>query len=73
MNDKFVVIKRSDIDKYLTDTSKDIFNYHLQEIEMGRMNDDKTPFNFYLVINQNEPYANEVMEIMKRHGHWEVE
>lgn len=73
MNDKFIVIKRSDIDKYLTDMSKGIFDYHLQEIEIGRMNDNKTLFNFYLVVNQDEPYADEVIEIMKRHGHWEVE
>lgn len=28
------------------------------------------PVNTYLVINTDEPYADEVIEIMKRHGHW---
>lgn len=26
--------------------------------------------NMYLVINTDEPYANEVIEILKLHGHW---
>ena len=26
--------------------------------------------NTYLVINTDEPYADEVIAILKRHGHW---
>lgn len=26
--------------------------------------------NTYIVINTDEPYADEIIEILKRHGHW---
>ena len=29
--------------------------------------------NYYLVINKDEPYVNEVIAIMDKHGHWEGE
>jgi hypothetical protein len=27
--------------------------------------------NTYLVINTDEPYADEIIEILKKNGHWE--
>jgi hypothetical protein len=39
-------------------------------IRAGREKDGKNPNNKYLVINVDEPYADEVIEILKRNGHW---
>ncbi|MEE4580558.1 hypothetical protein V2V06_21205 [Paenibacillus polymyxa] len=72
MKNKFCgVIKHEDAVKYLNDKDKAYFNYLCHKIECGRKNDGKLPVNAYLVINVDEPYAEEVAEILKRHGHWE--
>jgi hypothetical protein len=39
-------------------------------IYLGLLRDKKNTNKTYLVINTDEPYADEVIEIMKRHGHW---
>lgn len=33
----------------------------------------KNPTPEYLVINRDEPYAPEIIEVLKKHGHWEGE
>lgn len=38
----------------------------LKSIEEGRQKDGKKPFNNYLVINQDEPYIEEVFEVLKK-------
>lgn len=68
MANKFLVIKREYIDcpkgreyeERLSETAK------VNRIITTR----KTDSPQYLVINQDEPYADEVIEIMKRHDHW---
>ncbi|WP_059048703.1 hypothetical protein [Paenibacillus senegalimassiliensis] len=64
------VIKREDAVKYLNDKEKYDFHCLCNKIEMGRKRDGKHPVNAYLVINVDEPYAKEVADILKRHGHW---
>ena len=67
---KFVVIKREDARKYLTPLQCGVLGLALGSIEDGRTKDGRKSDNEYLVINTDEPYAPEVIEIMKRHGHW---
>lgn len=67
---KFLVLKNEDLDKYLDCDYEHHLYSIVQTIEAGRMVDGKTEDNHYLVINQDEPYAAEVIEIMKKHGHW---
>jgi hypothetical protein len=69
MKMKFTVLKHDDIIRYLDEKAKielmacEVAITQLRAIE-GRKE------NTYLVINTDESYADEVIEIMKRHGHW---
>lgn len=68
---KFIVIKTEDLLKYVPSIFKlAMLDNDLSDIAAGRAKDGKKPDNEYLVINLDEPYASEVIEIMKRHGHW---
>lgn len=69
---KYTVIKNKDIEDYLTDDERNTF-YNLVEDTIGYTKDvleARKKQNKYLVINTDEPYADEVIEIMKRNGHW---
>ncbi|MBK4211045.1 hypothetical protein NSQ10_03250 [Bacillus sp. FSL R5-0432] len=67
---KFAVINLKDFSSYVP---KDIEQGFLNElskvlksIEEGRQKDGKKPFNNYLVINQDEPYIEEVFEVLNK-------
>ncbi|MNM07327.1 hypothetical protein D3C81_173680 [compost metagenome] len=67
LEEKFFVVKHSDIQ------GREAVQAHLKLVENvmnKRAAEGKSNFNRYLVINADEPYAAEVAEIMKRHGHW---
>ena len=68
--DKFIVIKNEDISTYLTMGEAKSLGFCLDNINDGRVLDGKNPNNKYLVINVDEPYAPEIVEILKRNGHW---
>jgi hypothetical protein len=71
---KFTVINERDFRQYVPASLREefrvIFNQVADWIEDGRRMDGKTPFNNYVVINLDEPYIDEIIEIMKRHDHW---
>lgn len=67
LEEKFLVVKHSDIQ------GREAVQAHLKLVENvcnKRTAEGKSNHNRYLVINADEPYAAEVAEIMKRHGHW---
>ena len=66
---KYIVVKREDVDSSLNRVQKDILTRMLKQITSSRRRKNKTD-NEYLVINTDEPYAPEIIEIMKRNGHW---
>jgi hypothetical protein len=66
---KFAVIKNDDAEKYLNTKGQESLNGILETIADSRSMDGKKN-NEYLVINTDEPYADEVIEILKRNGHW---
>ncbi|MED3779381.1 hypothetical protein P4560_02290 [Heyndrickxia sporothermodurans] len=72
---RYTVINERDFQKYVKDSVKEnfrlTFNNVAAWIEDGRKKDGKEPFNNYIVINLDEPYINDVIRIMKDHGHWE--
>lgn len=69
---KYIVIKIEDLLKYINSIFKlAMLDNDLKDIEDGRRADGKNPCNEYIVINTDEPYANEVIEILKKYGHWE--
>lgn len=68
---KFIVIKIDDLLKYVNSVFKlAMLDNDLHDIQTGRQADGKDPVPEYIVINTDEPYAPEVIEIMKRYGHW---
>lgn len=69
MGRKFTVIKNADIEKHLDERDRSELSRILWKIDELRYQEDK-PVNVYLVVNIDEPYAPELVEIMKQHGHW---
>jgi hypothetical protein len=63
---KFTVIKNSD----LTEEQHWVLANIVREIAK-RQEEGRQFNNHYLVINLDEPYADDVKEIMKNNGHWE--
>lgn len=66
---KYVVAKRDDIEKYLDIEGQRALHQCLNVISEGRGRDGKMR-NTYLVLNTDEPYAAQVAQIMKNHGHY---
>jgi hypothetical protein len=60
---KFIVIKREDASNFLTRVQRDILLRILKTITSSRLKKGKKIDNEYLVINTDEPYANEVIDI----------
>lgn len=68
MKFKYIVIKKNDY--FNADTvARTNLQCALDSINQDRKRKGKKE-NSYLVINTDEVYADEVIEIMKRHGHW---
>jgi len=69
MANKFTVIKNEDIDR-LAPGYADLLQLILGQIALDRMARGKNTAPLYLVINTDESYADDVIEILKRNGHW---
>jgi len=72
MANKFIVVKRTDVSEFLPPVLEDQFEDILRAIDVNQVVQQVTPASTktYLVINTDEPYADEVIAILKRHGHW---
>ena len=73
MLSKFFVLKNDDIEKALEDLPYignylDDLTYRIREI---KEDEGRSVNNEYIVINTDEPYIDEVIAIMKKHGHWD--
>lgn len=68
MQMKFTVLKNEDIEK-LDPEVRHLLNYAIGHYQKLRRKEGKKE-NTYLMINMDEPYIGEVIEIMKKHGHW---
>lgn len=72
---RYTVLNERDIQKYSSpkwiEKMQIAINDVLMDVEEGRKEDGKNPFNSYIVINVDEPYVPEIIAIMKKHGHWE--
>lgn len=69
MGNKYIVLKRSDV-KELDSLAHQWFRLILKTLHLNRIKRGDTNDNVYLVINRDEKYAPEIIEILKRHGHW---
>lgn len=72
---RYTIIKERDVEKYLSIGEQQdlaiVLDRMLGNIEHGRENDGKKPFNSYVVINTDEPWIGEIVEVMKRNGAWD--
>jgi hypothetical protein len=74
LTQKYVVIKIDDLKKYVKSPFKiAMLDNDLQDITAGRKADGKKPHNEYIIINTDEPYAQEVADIIKRHEQQKLE
>jgi hypothetical protein len=80
---KYLVLKNSDIEEMLTPLEKNqLFNIckeidfcratqGLGEADRGKnFNLKPKGKNTYIVINTDEPYTDQIIDIMKTNGHW---
>jgi hypothetical protein len=67
---KFIVIKEADAIEYLNYDEKVALEVILVKINNKRAENQRKCDNEYFVINTDEPYAGEIIEILKRNGHW---
>lgn len=70
MANKFIVINNQDLNKYVGSNGLTAIEAVEDIIKANRILDGRKINNKYLVINTDELYADEVIEILKRNGHW---
>ena len=72
---KYTIINLKDLEKYIGIGAKQdlaVILDHVQgNIEHGREEDGKKPFNNYIVINIDEPYINDIVAVLEANGHWD--
>jgi hypothetical protein len=67
---KHIVIKFEDL-KHINSIFKiEMLKNDLKDIRTGRKTEGKEPCPEYIVINTDEPYIQEVIEILKKNSHW---
>ena len=62
--EKFIVIKKADAERYLTDEEFKVLRNLQKKILTGRMSDGKMQNNTYYVVNTDEPYAMQVRDLI---------
>lgn len=63
---KYEVMKLGDIEKYLSQLQKEELKNIIQTIQACRQLEDKEPCNSYVVVNEDEPYAEEVWRLIQK-------
>lgn len=64
---KYSVLKMEDIEKYCTEDQKNNLSIMVQNILAGRKNEGKKPSNEYLVVNKDEKYSQDVLNMILGH------
>lgn len=66
-----IVIRVGDFVKYVNSGTKAALLLNdLKDIREGRKADGKEPDPKYIVVDASEPYAGEIIEILRRNGAW---
>jgi hypothetical protein len=72
---RYTILNEWDLSKYVSESKlkelNTVLNDVLTVVEEGRVQDGKKPYNSYLIINTDEPYVNDMVDIMKQNGHWD--
>ncbi|AXH71211.1 hypothetical protein BSP38_169 [Bacillus phage BSP38] len=69
--DKFIVWKVDELIPMCTEAELKILSRIVDRIVRKRVDEGKKPANSYIVISTDEPYADDVREILKKHGDWD--
>ena len=69
---KYIVIKQEDVIKHASEQDRTDLARILKNIRISRYKFNKNTSNKYLVINVDEDYVGEVIEIMKKNRHWDL-
>lgn len=73
----YTVLNERDLEKYLSEKKLEKLNRVLDlvslEIADGREGEGKNRYNSYIIINVDEPYIDEIVAVLKKHGHWHDE
>ena len=64
---KYGVLKIDEVEKYCSEESLRALDQVVQEISDGRARDGKDYVNVYMVVNTDEPYADEVRDLIEKH------
>ncbi|KGT40590.1 hypothetical protein [Bacillus cereus] len=64
---KFGVLKIEDVLKVSTQSELAVLDGIVRKIGIMRKEEDRNPDPKYYVVNQDEPYAEEVLNIIKKH------
>lgn len=67
LENRFIVLKRSDVDKYLSPHVHYLLRQIVGEISIGRDQDGKK-HNKYVVVNLDEPYSQQVLDLVLGSG-----
>lgn len=70
MKMKYTVVKNDDIDKCLYPHHAEELKKLLEWLAVNKLIQENNKPHTYLVINTDEDYADEIIEILKRNGHW---
>ncbi|MBB6672994.1 hypothetical protein [Cohnella nanjingensis] len=70
LRDSHVVIKRDDL-SHLTKLERGALALVMESVARYRIESGKRPNHRYLVINTDEPYAEDIVDILRANGHWE--
>jgi len=65
---KFIVLNIEHLQDYASSDNLERLKEFLQDYSCELPEEKRQ--NEYLVINTDEPYAEEIIEILKRNGHW---
>ena len=66
---KYEVMKLKDIKKYLNSDQKAVLSGIIETIQEGRKADGKVPCHNYVVVNEDQPYAEQVWKLIQEQ--WE--
>lgn len=69
LQNKYLVLKWEDVNILSESRRRELENIILR-IENWRQVEAKPRFNNYIVINTDEPYIQEIIDVMKKNGHW---
>ena len=71
LEDRYLVLKRADIEAALTPTERDMLLWLTNNVDIYRLKQGK-PVNSYMVINQDEPYFPAVLQLIEAHQNKEA-